>query len=459
MNAGVPAQRSLVASLTRALLAAVVLVWALGTVLVAWYVNYKIQRNFDFELSESAHRQLFASPMYIPPAGEKTPAVMHEAPDTVHDTALLLQLRDLHGRVLVRTKAAPETGWTSELAEGFSDTSNYRIFTLYDPAKQLWLQLADTQEERREASRNTLTGLVLLLLLILPLLALIIQWVARRQLRSVNDIQAQIHARNGSHLDPLQTADYPLELAHIGLGVNLLLGRLHEALNVERSLAANAAHELRTPLASVRLRLYTAIDQAQARSIAHVPLEEAKAALQALETLSHRTERLLQLSRAEAGDRARFAPVDLVQLAGTLAQEFWQQPRALKRLDWLAPENPAPVWVQGDIDSLAIALRNLLDNALSHTTAEVELSVERTPVAALVVRDHGAGVPAAQLPHILERHVRVDSQRLGYGLGMSIVGSIALKHGAALQLRSPLADGSPGLEVRLSFAESPASLF
>lgn len=457
MSAAAPAQRSLVSSLTRALLAAVVLVWALGTVLVAWYVNYKIQHNFDFELSESAHRQLFASPMYIPAAGEKTPAVMHEAPDTVHDAPLLLQLRDLQGRVLVRTEAAPETGWTRELAEGFSDTSNYRIFTLYDPAKQLWLQMADTQEERREASRNTLTGLVLLLLLILPLLALIIQWVARRQLRSVNDIQAQIHARNGSHLDPLQTADYPLELAQIGLGVNLLLGRLQEALNVERSLAANAAHELRTPLASVRLRLYTAIDQAQARSISHVPLEEAKAALQALETLSHRTERLLQLSRAEAGDSARFAPVDLVQLAGTLAQEFWQQPRALKRLDWLAPEDPAPVWVQGDIDSLAIALRNLLDNALTHTTAAVELSVERTPMAALVVRDHGAGVPAAQLPHILERHVRADSQRLGYGLGMSIVGSIALKHGAALELRSPLADGSCGLEVRLSFTDSPAA--
>lgn len=454
MSADAPLQRSLVSSLTRALLTAVVLVWAVGTGAVAWYVNYKIQHNFDFELSESAHRQLFASPMYIPGPGEATPAVMHEAPDTVHDAPLLLQLRDLQGRVLVRTEAAPETGWTSELAEGFSDTSNYRIFTLYDPAKQLWLQLADTQEERREASRNTLTGLVLLLLLILPVLGLIIRWVARRQLRSLGDIQEQIHARNGSHLDPLRTADYPLELAQVGLGVNLLLGRLQEALNVERSLAANAAHELRTPLASVRLRLHTAIDQAEATAASNVPLEEAKAALQALETLSHRTERLLQLSRAEAGDSASFAPVDLVQLAGTLAQEFWQQPRALKRLDWIAPEGHAPVWIQGDIDSLAIALRNLLDNALTHTSAAVELGVERSPLPALVVRDHGPGVPAAQLPHILERHVRADSRRVGYGLGMSIVSSIALKHQAQLELRSPWADGSTGLEVRLNFPTS-----
>lgn len=454
MSADAPLQPSLVSSLTRALLAAVVLVWAVGTGMVAWYVNYKIQRNFDFELSESAHRQLFASPMYIPDPGEATPAVMHEAPDTVHDAPLLLQLRDLQGRVLVRTEAAPETGWTSELAEGFSDTSNYRIFTIYDPAKQLWLQLADTQEERREASRNTLTGLVLLLLLILPVLALIIRWVARRKLRSLGDIQAQIQARNGSHLDPLRTADYPLELAQVGLGVNLLLGRLQEALNVERSLAANAAHELRTPLASVRLRLHTAIDQAEATAASNVPLEEAKAALQALETLSHRTERLLQLSRAEAGDSASFAPVDLVQLAGTLAQEFWQQPRALKRLDWIAPEGHEPVWIQGDIDSLAIALRNLLDNALTHTSAAVELSVERWPAPALVVRDHGPGVPAAQLPLILQRHVRADSRRVGYGLGMSIVSSIALKHGAQLELRSPPADGGTGLEVRLNFSTS-----
>lgn len=447
-------QRSLVASLTRALLLAVVLVWTVGTVLVAWYVNSRIQHNFDFELSESAHRQLFVSPMYIPAPGDTVPAVMHEAPDTVHDAPLLLQLRDLQGRVLVRTEAAPETGWTTELAEGFSDTRKYRIFTLYDPAKQLWLQLADTQEERREASRNTLTGLVLLLLLILPVLALIIRWVARRQLRSLGDIQAQVQARNGSHLAPLHTTGYPLELAQVGQGVNLLLDRLQEALNVERSLAANAAHELRTPLASVRLRLHTAIDQAESASTSAVPLSEAKAALQALEILSHRTERLLQLSRAEAGDSAHFGAVDLVQLAGTLAQEFWQQPRALKRLDWIAPEGHEPVWIQGDIDSLAIALRNLLDNALTHSQAAVELGVERRPRPALVVRDHGAGVPPAQLPRILERHVRADGQRLGYGLGMSIVGSIAQKHGATLALRSPLADGSPGLEARLVFAQA-----
>ncbi|MBS7779337.1 histidine kinase dimerization/phospho-acceptor domain-containing protein, partial [Acidovorax sp. CCYZU-2555] len=311
--------RSLVAQLTRSLLTAVVLVWTLGTVLVAWYVNSQIQHNFDFELAESAHRQMFAFQGYVPGSAD-IPAVMPEAPDLVHESPMLLQLRDAQGRVLVRTEAAPAQGWTPTLVEGFSDTADYRIFTLHEPRKQLWLQIADTLTERREASRNTLTGLVLLLLLFLPVLGLIVQWVARRQLRSLGDIQEQVQARNGRHLEPLRIADYPLELAHVGQGVNLLLGRLQEALNVERSLAANAAHELRTPLASVRLRLHTAIDQAQATSCAHVPLSEAKAALHALETLSHRTERLLQLSRAEAGDTARFAAVDLVQLAGTLAQ-------------------------------------------------------------------------------------------------------------------------------------------
>ena len=450
------ARRSLVAQLTRSLLAAVVLVWALGTGLVAWYVNAQIQHNFDFELAESAHRQLFAFQGRVPD-GSGLAEIMPEAPELTHEAPLLLQLRDRDGRVLVRSAAAPAQGLTPTLVEGFSETDSYRIFTLHEPRQQLWLQLADTLDERREASRNTLTGLVLLLLLFLPVLALVVQWVARRQLRSLHDIQEQIQARNGRHLEPLHLGSYPLELAQVGDGVNLLLGRLQEALNVERSLAANAAHELRTPLASVRLRLHTAIDQAGAAASASVPVAEARAALQALETLSHRTERLLQLSRAEAGDTARFAAVDLVQLAGTLAQEFWQQPRALKRLDWIAPEDPAPVWVQGDIDGLAIALRNLLDNALTHSHAAVELSVERTPVAALVVRDHGPGVAPAQLPQILQRHVRADSQRLGYGLGMSIVGSIALKHGAELVLHSPLPDGSPGLEVRLDFGALPTA--
>ena len=105
----------------------------------------------------------------------------------------------------------------------------------------------------------------------------------------------------------------------------------------------------------------------------------------------------------------------------------------------------------GDIDSLAIVLRNLIDNALRHSDGMVVVQVLAAPHAALVVRDSGAGLSAAQIALIQQRHARMDRQHVGYGLGMSIVKTIADKHGAQLVLLSPPAGMPHGLEVQFIF--------
>ena len=464
---------SLAQHLSRTLILAVVVVWLLSTGLVAWLVDRQIQHNFDVELVESTHRQLYPALLDLqqrhrPDAtgayraadarGEALePQVMGAIPGDSQTEPLLMQLRDAQGGVLLRTPASPAAAFAVPLQAGFFNTPEYRVFSLHDATHNVWLQLADPLEERSEASERTLLGLVAVLLVMLPVLAWLIHWIARRELRSVSHLQQQITARSGSNLLALDLAHMPQELRAVGDGVNQLLVRLGEALNVERSLAANAAHELRTPLAQVRLRLHTALDQARPHPHSDgtdggcVPVAEVRAALQSLETLSHRTERLLQLSRAEGADGAHFARVDLVRLAEQVAQTFWQQPQAQKRLDWLAPETDAPVWVQGDIDGLAIVLRNLIDNALHHTDAQVELQVLPGERPALVVRDHGRGLTASQREQIQLRHARIGSQHIGYGLGMSIVRTLADKHGAELVFSSPPAGCAQGLEVRLVF--------
>jgi two-component system OmpR family sensor kinase len=467
---------SLAQHLSRTLILAVVVVWLLSTGLVAWLVDRQIQHNFDVELVESTHRQLYPALLDLqqrhrPDAtgayraadarGEALePQVMGAIPGDSQAEPLLMQLRDAQGGVLLRTPASPAAAFAVPLQAGFFNTPEYRVFSLYDATHNVWLQLADPLEERSEASERTLLGLVAVLLVMLPVLAWLIHWIARRELRTVLHLQQQITARSGSNLQALDLAHMPLELRAVGDGVNQLLVRLGEALNVERSLAANAAHELRTPLAQVRLRLQTALDQAQPHPAGAdgdcVPVAEVRAALQSLETLSHRTERLLQLSRAEGADGAHFARVDLVRLADQVAQAFWQQPQAHKRLDWLPPETDAPVWVRGDIDALAIVLRNLIDNALHHTDAQVDLQVLPGAHPALVVRDHGRGLTTAQLAQIQVRHARIDSQHVGYGLGMSIVRTLADKHGAQLVFASPPAGCAHGLEVRLVFPRTDA---
>ncbi|MDI9856598.1 ATP-binding protein [Comamonas sp. 17RB] len=452
-----PAPASLAYRLTRPLVVAVITVWALGTALVAWYVDSQIQHNFDTELVESAHRQLYPALLDVRQSRADTDSpsqgilTMGEVPGDDHPEPLLLQLRTPDGKVLLRSRGAPITPFDAPLKPGFHNSIEHRIYTLYTPQDDLWLQLADPLGERAEVRSGTLTGLITVLLLMLPVLAGLIRHIARKELRSLQWLQQQITERSSSNLQPLVLQDLPLELRQVGEGVNQLMDRLHQALDVERALAANAAHELRTPLASVRLRLHTAVEQAQLQGSTQIAVGEAQTALTALETLSHRTERLLQLSRAEAGNTARFHTVDLLQLATTMAQEFWQHPRAQRRLDWEPPEDAAPVWVQGDMDTLAIALRNLIDNALTYSSGEVVLTVLRQPPA-LAVRDDGPGLDATQRLQILERHVRGDTRHIGYGLGMSIVRSIADRHNAQLELLSPPPGKAQGLEVRLVFA-------
>lgn len=150
----------------------------------------------------------------------------------------------------------------------------------------------------------------------------------------------------------------PAELRSVGEHVNRLLHRLSHALGAERSLAANAAHELPTPLASVRLRLQTALDQQLSRA-------DVQAALDALATFGHRADKLMQLSRAESSSALATQPVDLVQLAATVAEEFWGVAETRRRLD-LSIAGRRIVPCRADLDSIAIALRNLIENALRY---------------------------------------------------------------------------------------------
>lgn len=461
--------QSLVHRLARAFTAVVLAVGLLSTSMVAWYVDQQIQENFDVELVESTYRQLYPALLEVQIAhpqlsleaaldvakNAEDPVVMGELPGFDHAEPLLLQLRNATGKVLLRTNATPASPFAVPLHQGFFNTEDYRVFSLYDKQYGVWLQLADPLEERRETSKRTVVGLGLVLLMMLPVVIWLVITVARRELRFVGQLQQEITARNGSNLQPISVEGLPAELQIVGEGVNQLLERLGEALNVERSLAANAAHELRTPLAEVRLRLHMAIDQVSqnaSRPAASVPVQDVESALRALEKLSHRTERLLQLSRAEGGDRAHFAKINLVQLAEQVAQEFWQQNvQSQKRLDCITPDTQDAIWIHGDIDSLAIALRNLIDNALKHSTGQVVLEVQAETQPTLVVHDDGLGLTAEQIQQILERHVRLDHQHIGYGLGMSIVKTIAQKHGAILNLKSPPTAAKQGLEVSIRF--------
>lgn len=453
MSAGPNAERaqSLAGRLARTLILWVGGVWLLCVLGVAWYTDSEINHNFDNEIVEVAHRMFDIALQHLDQAPARAadagPLIL-PSPGSFADADVLYQLVAPGGQVLARSAEARPEQFDVPLAQGFANSPAWRVYTLIHPTRTIYLQVADPLQERREAANRTLTGLILTMLAMLPPLALLLRRIARRELRMLDQLTHEISLRGGQLLTPIALAGLPRELRSVEDHVNRLLERLAHALDVERALAANAAHELRTPLAAARLRLQTALEHGLSQG-------DVQAAINALHTLGLRTEKLLQLSRAESSAPFARQPVDLGQLATTVAQEFWQDDVAVDRLDLVLDyAGPGPIAL-GDFDALAIALRNLVENALHYAgSSAVELIVG--PGSMLTVRDHGPGVDGARLQALQQRHVRDSAERAGYGLGLSIVATIAAKHGAGLTLTSPLPGESGGFEARLRLGAATA---
>lgn len=433
---------SLAGRLTRTLIIWVGGVWLLCVLGVVWYVDREINHNFDNELVEVSHRMFAMAVQELDRLQQSSPDAktpLIASPQLFPTFAVKYELVDLHGRVLLRSVEAADGSFDVPLAPGFANAKRWRIYTVRHPTRDLFLQVADPLNERRRTLNHTLLGLIIPLGAVLPLLALVLRNVARTELRALETLANEIERRSGTDLRPIRLPGLPRELRSVGDHVNQLLERLSQSLDVERALAANAAHELRTPLAAARLRLQTALEHDLKR-------DEVLAALEALQVLGQRTEKLLQLSRAESAASLTRERVDLVQLSGTVAQEFWQTPEANERLALKVPDTEPPVaW--GDVDALAIALRNLVENALRYGHGRVVIEVMAP--CTLSVRDAGPGVSLEQLRTLQQRHVRHGPDRAGYGLGLSIVATIVEKLGGRLDLSSPPAGAATGFEARI----------
>ena len=434
---------SLAGRLTRTLIVWVGGVWLMCVLGVVWYVDREINRNFDNELVEVSHRTFDVAVQEFDRLRQDqadAPLPLIEPPQLFSMDAVKYHLVDTHGRILMRSAEATGVPFQVPLAPGFANAEPWRIFSARHPTRDLYFQVADPLDERRTTRNRTLLGLIIPLVAVLTVLTLVLRNVARSELRVLQQLAGEIEQRGGNDLRPIRLPGLPKELRSVGDHVNELLERLSKSLDIERVLAANAAHELRTPLAAARLRLQTALEHDLKR-------DEVVAALDALQVLGHRTEKLLQLSRAESGAALARSRIDLVQLAGTVAQEFWQDPQANARLSLKVPDTEQPPIVLGDVDALAIALRNLVENALRYSRGRVVIEV--VSPHPLAVRDLGPGVSPEELHTLQQRHVRHGADRAGYGLGLSIVGTIVEKLGARLDLASPPAGASTGFEARI----------
>ncbi len=326
------------------------------------------------------------------------------------------------------------------------------------------IQVAETLGKRAQLANEIIKGVILPQFLILPIAVVLVWFGLSRGLRPLSRLQERIQARGPDDLSPIDPKEAPEEVAPLVTSFNHLLARLDGNIQDQRRFIANAAHQMRTPLAGLRTQAELALRENDS--------DELKRSLQQLATSSVRATRLINqlLSLARAENRSspgtNLAPVALEALARDVVKDW--VPAALERRIDLGFEGPdAPVLVLGDPVLLRELVKNLLDNAIRYTQTEgavtVRVAANRSELSALLeVRDNGPGIAESERGLVFERFYRIlGSGSDGSGLGLAIVREIALQHNALVTLTgaSTVQDPKrPGTIVAVRFrlaAEAP----
>lgn len=421
------------------------------------------QELFDARLATSARvlealaaRQLeratVAAPIVISlPGPLEGPS--HDTPGPLghyYETKIAFQMRDAGGRLLARSASAPEAPF-APLAPGFGTRpfggEDWRVFTLH--AGDVWVQVAEKDDVRGELAEKLAYASVAPLLAGIPLLLVLLGLLIRYGLAPLSALARQVAARQPGSVEPLALARTPAEIAPLVEALNGLLARVRDALERERRFTADAAHELRTPLAALKVHAQNAA-RAATEAERQASLERM---LDGLERTVHLAEQMLALSRAAApGNAGRVA---LRALAHEAIEAL--QPRAAERRVRLELDDSAgELAVRGDRSKLLSLATNLLDNAVRYGPEGGRVRVELRRAdgrAVLSVSDEGPGIPAGLRERVFESYYRIPgSAGAGSGLGLAIVREIAEAHGAHVAIE----DGPGGRGARVAVRFAPA---
>ena len=331
------------------------------------------------------------------------------------------------------------------------------------------VQMAETLDKRSRLATEIIKGVILPQFVILPLAVLLVWMALARGIRPLADLQQRIRQRDSSDLSPIEERHVPEEVAPLVGAINDLLQRLDQSIASQRHFLADAAHQLKTPLAGLRTQAELAereIDSGQGdpRSMKHslqqISLSSQRAA--------HMVNQLLAMARAEDKEQAlRTLDVDLAHITMETVRDF--VPKAMeKRID-LGYEGPteddgrnAAAHLHGQPVLVRELVRNLVDNALQYTPPGGTVTARVTPdpfgqVVVLQVEDTGPGIAPAERELVFQPFYRALGTNVdGSGLGLAIVQEIAQQHGAAIDIsdahpRLPPPAPAPGALITVRF--------
>jgi two-component system sensor histidine kinase QseC len=429
----------------------VVLVWLAAAARTGVDARHELDELLDSHLAQAAALLIV----------QQTPEIdedeHHVDAPSLHRYAPRVAFQVFHeGRLTLRSGNAPVEPLAAQGLDGppgFStvqrDGTAWRVFSARGAESEVRVFVSERIDARDHILHAVLRSTLLPLALALPLLGLAAWWAVHRGLAPLRGLSQRLAERRPQATDVLQLPGAPTELKPLLDALNGLFVRIAELVDGERRFTADAAHELRTPIAAIRAQAQVALGEGDAAARRHA----LQSTLAGCDRAAHLVDQLLTLARLEAGQAPPGTTVDLAALVRREAAAL--APQALDKNQVLEVD-AAACSVAGDPTLLAVLVRNLLDNAIRYSPpgARVQLSLAADAAGVqLRVQDSGPGLADAHLQRLGERFFRVlGSEQGGSGLGWSIVRRIVAAHGWTVQVGKSAALG--GLDVRL---QAPAA--
>jgi two-component system sensor histidine kinase QseC len=435
-------QKSLQARLLALVLTLVTLVW-LGAAITTW-----VDARDELDELLDGHLAQAAALLVVQQANTDKDDGLEDAP-SLHKYAPKVAFQVFHeGRLAMRSVNAGSTPMSSN-PNGFAtvrlnDGEQWRVFATHGAERDVQVYVGEQTASRNVIFGSVLRGMLLPLLFALPLLALALWWAVRQGLAPLRQLSRLLGQRQPQALEPLIVTEMPLEIQPLVQSLNELFERIEHMVATERRFTADAAHELRTPIAAIRAQAQVALgagtDTEQRDRALHFTLAGCDRATRLVQ-------QLLTLARLESTATSTVTSgsnVDLSAVTRRIAAEL--APTALARQQSLELDAGASCPVAGDEILVGVLVRNLIDNALRYSPdgARVHVRVAlASKQAQLWVEDSGTGMTEQDMVRLGERFFRVlGSEQPGSGLGWSIVRRIANVFGVQIKVsRSELLGG------------------
>jgi two-component system sensor histidine kinase QseC len=431
-------------------LGATAAVW-IATIAFTWFdARHEIDELLDAHLAQAA------ALLIVQTAGEIEEVDIEHAP-MLHRQArkVAFQVWESGRTLRVHSVNAPneplgtrEEGFGDQVVEG----QRWRVFTAWNAERDMLIHVGERSRVREELASDLAEGLLRPLLFALPALGVLLWLAIRGGLHPLFALRGEVAQRAPDNLVPIDGGNAPREVRPLIDQLNRLFERIRQSLERERRFTADAAHELRTPVAAVKAQAQVARIAASEDARNHALDQVVSGADRA----GRLVDQLLTLARLDAVDIGRLAPHSLRPLAAQVLAEV--APAALARGVAVELADGPDAQVRCEPGLVAVLLRNLVDNAVNHAgTGTVRIDVDASRDRAILgVIDQGPGIPPQEREKVLQRFYRLESAgEGGSGLGLSIVQRVAELHGATLRLGA--GEGGKGLRVEVSFPRLPNS--